>query len=263
MIPYLAIVRGRILVLFQYRSAALAGLTTQVFWGLIKTMILTAFYAEATQPQPITLTQAITFIWIGQALLQLLTWKLDPEVEAQVKSGNVAYEMVRPIDLYWLWYARGVALRIVPTLLRCIPVFIIAYLFFELQAPGSLGAGLAFALSVACACFLSSAITTLVIISLFWTLSGQGIQRMLPHLSVLLSGMVVPLPLFPDWMQPFLSIQPLRGIIDIPSRLYTGVIPVSETFYYLAFQLGWTAILILAGRLLMQRAIRRIEIQGG
>lgn len=261
--PYLAIVRARIFVLFQYRSAALAGLVTQVFWAIVKIMILQAFYAGASGPQPITLAQAITFIWLGQALLQLLTWKLDPEVEELVKNGNVAYELVRPLDLYWLWYAKGVAMRAVPTFLRCIPVFIVAFLVFDLPPPVSGKAALGFAASVACSSLLSSAVTTLVVISLFWTLSGEGIQRMLPHLSVLLSGIVVPLPLFPDWMQTFLSLQPLRGIIDIPCRLYTGVIAESEIPYYIAFQLLWTAFLILVGRLLMKKAIHRIEIQGG
>lgn len=260
---YYSIIKARISILFQYRSAAFAGLATQIFWGLIKTMVLQAFFNGASGAQPISLAQALTFVWIGQALLQLLTWKLDPEVENQVKTGNVAYELVRPLDLYWLWYVRGIAMRVVPTLMRCLPVFIIAALFFDLPAPVSLWAGLAFITSVSFSFLLSSAITTLVIISLFWTLSGEGIQRMLPHLSVLLSGMIVPLPLFPDWMQPFLSFQPLRGLIDIPCRLYTGVIPVSEAFYYFGFQLLWTALIILFGRMLMNKAIHRLEIQGG
>ena len=105
--------------------------------------------------------------------------------------------------------------------------------------------------------------TTLVSISLFWTLSGEGIQRLLPHFAVLLSGMVVPLLLFPSWMQPFLNIQPFRGIMDIPCRLYTGVIPVSETLYYLGFQLAWICILVLIGQRLIQKAIRQFVIQGG
>lgn len=260
---YLAILKARLSILFQYRAAAMAGLSTQIFWGIIKTMIFSAFYAQAVTPQPISLAQAITFIWLSQGLLQLLPWNIDKELEAQVKNGNVSYELVRPLDLYWLWYARAIAMRTVPTLMRCIPVFIIAVLFFGLSSPVSWSAALAFGTSLVFAALLSAAITTLIIISLFWTISGEGIQRLSPHIALLLSGSVVPLPLFPDWMQPFLNLQPLRGVLDIPSRLYTGVIPDQEAFYYLAFQLIWTLIIIGAGKWMMSRALKQFVAQGG
>lgn len=260
---YLAILKGRLACLFQYRAAALAGLATQVFWGVVKVMILTAFYAQSAAPQPISLAQAITFIWLGQALLQLLPWNIDKEIEAQVKNGNVAYELIRPLDLYWLWFFRSLAMRLIPTLLRSIPLFLLAGLFFGLAMPISWIAGLAFGVSLIFSALLSSAITTLVIISLFWTISGEGIQRLLPHFMMLLSGMVVPLPLFPDWMQPFLNIQPIRGILDIPSRLYTGVIPIDEVVYYLGFQLLWSLIFVVGGKILVKKAVKQFVIQGG
>jgi ABC-2 type transport system permease protein len=260
---YLAILYARMATLFQYRAAAFAGVATQIFWGIIRTMILTAFYAQASSSQPISLAQAIAFIWLGQALLALLPWNIDKELEAQVKNGNVFYELVRPINLYCLLYTRAFAIRTVPTIMRCIPVFMIAILFFGLSAPISWAASLAFGVSLIFGSLLSAAITTLIIISLFWTISGEGVQRLMPHVALLLSGLVVPLPLFPEWLQPFLNFQPLRGVIDIPSRLYTGVIPAQEAFYYLGFQLIWILILVGTGSWLMGRALRQVVIQGG
>lgn len=261
--PYVAILKCRFSALFQYRAAALAGLCTQTFWGLIKMMVFTAFYSQTSDHQPMSLEQAITFIWIGQALIQLLPWNLDKEVEEQVKTGSVAYELVRPLDLYWLWFSRSLAIRLVPTAMRCVPIFLMAGLFFGLEAPHSFASGVAFACSLCFSAFLSSSITTFVIISLMWTISGEGLQRLLPHIVVLFSGMIVPLPLFPDWMQPFLSLQPFRGIMDIPSRLYTGLIPVHEAFYYLGFQLLWCLVLIIMGRMLIKQGLKRLVIFGG
>lgn len=260
---YLAILKIRMKMLFQYRAAAFAGICAQLFWGIVTVMIFRAFYSEATHEEPITISQAVTFMWLGQALLQLLPWAIDKEIETQIRNGNIAYEMIRPLHLYNLWFARSLAMRLAPTLLRCIPIFIIGGVFFGLTAPISWEAAVAFVLSVTLAFFLSAAMITLVIISLFWTLSGEGIQRLLPHCTVLLSGMVVPLPLFPEWMQPFLNIQPLRGVMDIPCRLYTGVIPTSEAAYYLGFQLAWMIALVVLGRLLLQKAIKQFVIQGG
>jgi ABC-2 type transport system permease protein len=261
--PYIALLKARFAVLFQYRTAALAGLCTQIFWGMIKVMILQAFFAQTSASQPMSLVQAITFVWLGQAFLQLLPWNIDKEVEAQIKSGDVAYELIRPLDLYWTWFNRALAMRIVPTLLRAIPLFIFAGVFYDLSMPVSVEAYAGFFSSIFLASILSAAITAVVIISIFWTLSGEGIVRLLPHVVILLSGMLVPLPLFPDWMQPFLSIQPFRGVLDIPSRIYTGIIPTDEIVYYLGFQLCWIGFFIVYGRFLMCRAVKRFVIQGG
>lgn len=261
--PYLAIFMCRLSALFQYRAAAIAGLCTQIFWGFVKIMILEAFYAQSTSPQPISLEQAITFVCLGQALLQLVPWTIDKEIEAHIKNGNVAYELIRPLDLYWHWFFRSMALRLVPTFMRCFPLFLVAGLFMGLSSPESWTAGIAFGISVIFSVLLSSAISTLVVITLFWTISGEGLLRLLPHIAMALTGLLVPLPLFPDWMQPFLSLQPFRGVIDIPSRLYTGVIPANDVAYYLGFQILWTAILIISGKWLMSKATRRFVIQGG
>lgn len=263
MTAYLAILKARMATLLQYRGAAFAGVATQIFWAIIKTMIMTAFYSIAPTSQPITLSQAITFIWLGQALLAILPWTIDKELEAQVKNGNVSYELIRPLNLYSLWYARSFAIRSIPTTMRCIPVLLFGVLFFGLSAPLSWSASIAFGISLCLGALISAAITTLVIISLFWTISGEGIQRMMPHIALLLSGLVVPLPLFPEWLQPFLSLQPLRGIIDIPCRIYTGVISIHDTPYYFGFQVIWILLLMGLGRWLMSRALRQVEIQGG
>jgi ABC-2 type transport system permease protein len=260
---FLAILKIRMKVIFQYRAAAFAGVSTQFFWGVILVMIYRAFYENSDAPQPISLSQAISFIWIGQSLIQMIPWSIDKEIEEEVRNGNVAYALVRPIDMYGLWFARSFALRTVPTLMRFAPIFAFGGLFFGLSAPISLEAGIAFVISVFFALILSSAISSLILISLFWTVSGEGVQRLMPHFTLFFSGMIVPLPLFPSWMQPILNVQPFRGVMDIPCRLYTGVIPTSEALYYFGFQIIWALVFVLFGQWLLKRALKSFVIQGG
>jgi ABC-2 type transport system permease protein len=260
---YLAVVRLRMSILFQSRAGAISNIGTQIFWGALNCAVVSAFYHQTTSPQPLSLSQAITLIWLSQAMLPLLPWVIDPELEHQVKNGNVAYELVRPIDLYWLWFFRSASYRIAPALCQTLPIFCIAFLFFDLEVPSSWTTCVTFFTSVIFAAALSAAIGTLIVISLFWTICGQGIQKLLPHTSLLLSGVALPLPLFPSWAQPFLSIQPLRGVIDVPSRIYTGVISQNEAVWYLGFQLLWCGILIALGRVLMRLAVRKFVILGG
>lgn len=263
MIRYLAILNVQIKELAKHRAATFAGVCAQIFWGILLVMIYHAFYAGSATAEPLSLSQTLTFVWIGQALIELTPWNLDRCIETQVRNGDVAYELIRPLHLYGLWFTKSFAFRVIPTLLRFAPVLLTGWLWFGLSAPHSTAAVFSFCIALLLATFLSAAITTLILISLFWTLCGEGIQRLLAHVTLLFSGMIVPLPLFPSWMQPFLDIQPFRGIIDIPCRLYTGVIPPSEAPYYLGLQLAWIILFIFLGLKLMKRALRQFIIQGG
>lgn len=249
--------------LLQYRIAALAGIGTQIFWGVIKVMILEAFYLQSVGKEPISFSQATLFIWFGQAFLQLLPWNIDKEIEREIRQGNVVYYLLRPVPLYVIWFIRALSMRLAPALLRFFPVLLCAFLIGQLPFPSSASQLMVFLFSILLGALVGAAITTLVMISLFRTLSGEGIQRLIPHVTLLFSGLFVPLPLFPDSFQGFLNLQPFRCIIDIPSRIYAGVIPEALWMKHLLFQLGWLFLLMLLGIAMMQKATKKLVIQGG
>lgn len=262
MSAYRAVFSARLRVLLQYRTAALAGLTTQIFWGLIRTMILYAFYEHASGPQPMDWRQVLAYIWLSQAFFALFPMRPDPDVAAMIRSGHVAYELLRPVDLFGLWYARAVANRVAPTALRCLPILTVAALAGWLPWPGWAGlfGGIA---SLVLAALVSSAIATLMTLSLFLTISGQGVSTLISMFSYLLSGMVLPLPLFPDSLQAVLRLLPFRAFCDLPFRVAGGHIPADRIPGVLGFQLLWVLILVLAGRLILQMVSRRLVVQGG
>lgn len=260
--PYLAILSARFRVLLQYRAAAVAGFGTQLFWGLIRMMIFAAFYENAAAAAPMSEDHVITYIWLGQAFFAMFPLWVDRDVHNLIRTGNVAYELLRPADLYSLFYTRMLAQRVAPTLLRSIPMLIIATVAGWIRWPGP-AALAAWAATMLGALMLSCALSTLMTISMFWTISGQGIARLTMGMGFLLSGMVIPLPLFPDSLQPVLTALPFRGVCDAPYRVFTGHIPLSGVPLALAHQLGWVAALVVLGRWLLARATRRLVIQGG
>jgi len=269
--PYLAIFAARFLTLLQYRAAAFAGIVTQFWFGAIMVMALSAFYADGRGSPSISLAEAITYIWLGQAFLGLLPWNVDPEIALMMRTGNVAYERLRPVDTYFYWFARALAWRAAVTLLRSIPILIVTSAVFafvglgawSLRPPSSSESLALFVLSMTAVVHLSAAMTTLLNISVVWTISGQGINVITNSLVLILSGMVIPLPLFPEWAQPVLFVQPLAGLVDIPYRIYFANLSGREALGGIALQICWTMVFIVLGHLLMAHTMRRIQIQGG
>jgi ABC-2 type transport system permease protein len=262
-LPYRAVIAARFRVLLQDRAAAAAGFATQVFWGFIRVMVFEAFYRSTTAAQPMSFPDVVTYIWLGQATLALFPWTVDPDIRGMVRTGDVSYELLRPVDLYGLWYSRALAMRAAPTLLRAVPMLICATLFFGLRPPPSVGSGLAWVAVTLGALLLAAALTQLMNISLLWTTSAEGVSRLMPTVAYFFSGMVVPLPFYPDWAQSLIAVLPFRGLADGPFRVFSGHLPLSQAPLLLAHQLLWTLLLVLLGRWLLNRATQRMAVQGG
>jgi len=269
--PYLAVLSARYRMLLQYRAAAAAGAATQFFWGFIRIMILLAFYRSSSAAQPMEFAEVVTYVWLGQAFLALLPWNHDVELERQIRDGGVAYELLRPLDLYGYWAMRTLARRVASASLRCVPIVVFAGFAlpaigatsWRLAPPdGAAAAGL-FALSMLVAIALGVTLTMLVHVSLLWTISGDGVARLMPALVTVFSGLVVPLPLFPDWSQPLLAVLPFRALADVPYRIYSGNLSAAEAWPAIVLGLAWTVALALLGRGLLARGQRVLVVQGG
>jgi ABC-2 type transport system permease protein len=167
--PYRAIFGARFRMLLQYRAAALAGLWTQIVFGMVLIMIYEAFYASSSaEARPLALSQVVTYVWVGQALFAMLPINVDSELRTLIRTGSIAYELCRPVDLYAWWYARACALRTAPALLRALPMFVFAMLLLPVLGldewqlvPPAPERALGYIASLVCAILLASAITAL------------------------------------------------------------------------------------------------------
>jgi ABC-2 type transport system permease protein len=210
-----------------------------------------------------TLEQVVDYVWLGQAMFMIIVLRVDTEVEDMVRTGNVAHDLLRPVNLYGLWFCRAMALRTAPTILRAVPLLLIAYPLLGLNPPASWQAGILFVVSMGIAFVLCSAITVLLTISLIWTISGRGVDSLVRSITWLFSGIVLPLPLYPDWFQGVVRVLPFRGLMDVPFRIYIGHIAQAEAMVHIGSQLAWTIALIAIGSFLLRMSMKRVTIQGG
>jgi ABC-2 type transport system permease protein len=271
--PYAALFISRFQLMLQYRGAAIAGFITQCWWGGLKAMILAAFYgaSAAAGSAPMTLAQAITYTWVGQAMLALLPWLGDPDVANAVRTGAVSYDRLRPLDFYSLWYARSagwIAARTVPRMLLMLAFSALLLPLAGLgkwgwQPPASFSAALMFAISIGLALLLSAAIVMLINIAIAVTLNHRGINALVAAPVVVLSGNLLPLGLFPDQFATALLLQPLAGVLDIPMRIYFEALSGRAALMGLGIQVFWITALALLGRWWMSRMLRSLEVQGG
>lgn len=251
----------------QYRAAAIAGISTQLFFGIVYISVYVAFYESNPNTIPMPLNQLVTYIWLGQSFFSLIyMWYKDKEIINMIKSGNIAYELVRPQDLYLMWFSKIYGEKISKVLLRFLPVIIFALLLpypFNIDLTITPIRLLLFLLSLIFSSILVTLITLLYHILVLFTLDEKGVVNIFMVVSDILSGLVIPLVFFPDFLQNILNFLPFPYVSDFPFRLYVGNYTLAKGCVGIIIQLIWIIILIVIGRLLMKIALKKAVIQGG
>jgi ABC-2 type transport system permease protein len=195
-----------------------------------------------------------------------MLWIRDNELFDLITSGNIAYELCRPTDLYGLWYAKLIAQRLSGAILRCFPIIIVASLLpypYNFSLPQSITAFMLFLITLTLGLILIVSISMLIYISTFYTMSPMGSLLIFSVLGEFFSGLVIPIPLMPKALQRLAYLLPFRYTSDLPFRIYAGNIGIREGVISIGVQLLWILLLITLGRLWMKKALRKIIIQGG
>ena len=107
------------------------------------------------------------------------------------------------------------------------------------------------------------AISMIIYISVFKTMSPVGSMAFIGIVGEFFSGMTIPIPLMPEWLQKACYIMPFRWTADLPLRIYSGNIGTNEAIISISVQFIWIAVLAGAGSTAMRRITRRIAVQGG
>lgn len=264
---YLAFFRLRMINTFQYRTAAWAGVFTQFFWGFMEIQLYRAFYAEHAAAFPMTLDALVSYIWLRQAFLAMLsTWIFEKELFSIVLDGNIAYELCRPVSVYGMWFTRTAAVRLSRAAMRCWPILLVAFLLpdpWGMNLPAGPVAFAAFLLSMILGLCLASALALIVYFSCFFTISADGIRAVFTPLSDFLSGGIIPLPFMPAWLIPFVQYAPFSSILSTPLRIYSGDISGAALTEALLLQAFWLAALVAIGWFMQKKGLKKLCVQGG
>lgn len=264
---YLSFFRIRFISGLQYRIAAYAGIVTQFAWGFMKIFMFRAFYKANAAAFPMEFSQLSSYIWLQQAFLALFaTWFMDNEIFLSITSGNIAYELARPVDLYSMWFVKNLAIRLSRAVLRCMPILIVAAFLprpYGISLPVSAFGFFMFVITMLLALFVVIAFSMLVYISTFYTLSPLGIRIIALSLTEFLTGDIIPLPFLPKKLQKFIELTPFASMQNLPFRIYNGNIAGKEMIMNVLLQIFWLVILLVVGKFWMKRALEKVVVQGG
>ena len=239
----------------------LAGMTANVVFGLLRVAVLVAALKAANgEIANYDIAAANTYVWIGQGLLGfILLWGTN-ELAERVRSGDVVVDLYRPWHLQGALLSGDIGRGGYAFLTRLVPPMALGMLLFPFRFPENLVQWPLFLLSAVIALVISFGFRFLIDLSAFWLLDNRGLYGFWNVSSGLLCGLTVPIAFFPDWAREVLWMTPFPALLQAPIDVFLGHGSPVKILLYQAF---WAVVILALGHLALQRATRRVVIQGG
>ena len=244
--------------------ATAAGVFTNTVFGFIRASIMFAAIGTAGgELGGYTMLQAATYVWLGQALLAPIEAFGTREVSQRVHQGDIAVDLLRPTGFLGLHYAQKLGRSGFLMLGRGVPPLVVGALVTGLALPEDPLSYLLGALSLLLAITVAFLADMMVNLAAFWLVETRGLTVVYTATMNLLSGFLIPIVWFPDWLLAIARATPFPSMIQTPIDTLSGRLASCEALPLLAVQLGWVALLGLAAWAMLRAGVRSMEVQGG
>ncbi|MGA5406262.1 ABC transporter permease [Streptomyces lavendulocolor] len=263
---YAAVAAGGFRRYATYRVATAAGVFTNTVFGFILAYTYMALWDERPGLGGYDMSEALTYVWIGQALLAtcgLMGGGFEDELMERIKTGDIAVDLYRPADLQAWWLSVALGRSAFQLLGRGVVPMAVGALAFDLALPRHPSTWAAFLLSVALGVVVSFAVWFLVALSAFWLMDGAGAVQVAWLAGTFFSGMLLPLTVFPGALGEVARLLPWASLLQVPADVFLEKRTGWALLEAYAFQAGWAVVLLAAGRALQAVATRRVVVQGG
>jgi ABC-2 type transport system permease protein len=204
--------------------------------------------------------QMLWYLMITEALI-LSRPRLTRDVDAEVRAGDVAYQLIRPYDYVGYRLAAYAGERLPRLFIAVVSGATLAWLITG-AAPLS-PVGLAGGLLLATLGILIDFCGAMAIgLCAFWLEETQSVTLLYDRAIMLLGGMLLPIELFPEPIARVLGVLPFQLLLYAPARVAVSG-DLSPLPGALAGGVTTLAVAYAAVRVVEARALRRLHANGG
>ncbi|MBI4769406.1 MAG: ABC-2 family transporter protein [Chloroflexi bacterium] len=248
---------------FTYRTANIAGFFTNLFFGILRASLMISLFAARASEAGYTLRDAITYTALSQAFLSFMMMFGWWDLIRAIRSGDISTTLIRPVDLFGWWWWQDVGRALVQVLWRGVPIIAIFGVMYGINLPPDLVHWLALPISMLLGLLTSFAYRYAISLTALWTRDAVGIGRLGWGVSNVLSGFLVPVAFFPDWLAALARFTPFPSMVNTPVEVYLGLVSGPALWGALLAQALWAGGMVGLCYLLQAAGLRKLVIQGG
>jgi ABC-2 type transport system permease protein len=268
--PYGEFARIGFVNILAFRLRYYAGILTYLFNVTIYYFIWRAVYGPAASAGQVATTiagynlpQILTYVAVGWIIRSFYWNTIDQEMAYEVIEGKIAMDLIKPVSVQWMWIARAAGESAFRLLLLTAPTGVLVALIFPMRGPVSAPQFGMFIIAVLASFLLMAAINFMIGTCAIPLKSILSLIRAKFWLIELLSGLLVPITLFPHKAQMVFAFLPFEHIAFTPLQIYLGKLSGAAAWRAIGLAWLWVIVLLLLGHVWWLRASRKITIHGG
>lgn len=258
---YRSMARMALKSLLAYQTSFLFGMLASAF-GVLSMLYLWRSALAAGPRQGFDWPQMKAYLLVAFVVGSLVSSYTDYRMANRIQQGDVAMDLVRPVDYQWSRLAESVGFAVYEAGTAIVVVLAAAAIFGGMSPPDRDTLPL-FILSALLVLPLRFGIVYLSGLLVFWTQNYVGVQAARIALITLFSGALVPLAFLPEWMRVIATYLPFVGMASTPALLYTGSLEGSDATTAVLVQAAWAVVLWWLARLMWSAAARKLTVHGG
>ncbi len=247
-----------------YRTSAAISWVINGWSVLIVVYVWYSLFAQDGAPVAQFDWQAMkTYLILAHAVNWFMQSDVSWIVADAVQNGNIVTDLTRPADYMLSKFSQAIGGSLVNGTIGTVILFGSSIIFLHLQAPASPAAAGLFILACVLGYGVNFLISYLMGLSTCWLTNNQGLSWVLWYAGRILAGTVIPISLFPGWLQTVAWASPFQATVSTPLLIYLGHDQQGGALGLIGVQVAWIIGLGAFSRWLYARAMRRLEIQGG
>jgi ABC-2 type transport system permease protein len=207
--------------------------------------------------------EMVTYVAVGWVIRSVYFNNIDQNMATDVLEGNIANTMLKPVSVQTIYVGQALGEACFRLILLTLPAAIVVALIFPVQAPASPGAFGLFLISLSGSIVLTGALNFIVGCCAVRLKSILGLLRAKFYVQELLSGLLVPMTMFPPALQAVMAWLPFEHIAYTPLRIYLGKLEGAAAVEALGVQAFWAVALLILGSRFWHLMARKITIHGG
>lgn len=183
------------------------------------------------------------------------------EIEQEVKTGNVAYALTRPVSFIWVKTFEGAGHLLLRMLALAVAGLVFAYILAGGGPSHPSGLLLVFPVGLL-AGFTSLLFHNCIGLSAFWLQDANPLYWVWQKMNFILGGLILPLSLYPEWLQEVAFFTPFSSLLYGPGKIAIeadGQLALAVTVRLLL----WAALAAISLEWLYRRGCRILNVNGG
>lgn len=207
--------------------------------------------------------QMITYVAAGWIIRSMYFNNVDVELSNDILEGKIVMAMLRPASIQWSYISRALGEAVFRMLMLTLPCSVVILLVFPVKPPASVLHGLAFLAAIVGSVLMVAMMNFIVGAFAVKLKSILGLLRAKFYMQELLSGLLVPIAVFPAPLRKLSALLPFEHIGYTPMMIYLGKVPATDIPRVLLLDLFWIIALALAGQVFWARMTRQLTVHGG